>query len=118
MAHDPQTQLAIAAISSWAIERMTRAAWFPVIKQESTAKVKRAFSWMVAALAGAGIGLSSTFDAGTLTVTITGLSVATVIHFLWDIVTQVAMQEGWFKVNQTVNAVGYVVEKTKNASTP
>jgi len=112
--HDPQSQLAIGALSSWAIEQLTQAKWFPLIQQESTARVKRAFSWLVAALAAAGLTLTSHYQAGTLTLTITGLTSGHVLHFLWSAVTQVAMQEGWFKLAQAVNGIGYVIEGQKS----
>ncbi len=77
-------QLVVAALGAWLIERLKHSKYFPLISTE-TEKLNKLFSGFVAALATAGILVTTTWDAGshTFVFSVTNLTVGAVASFLW-----------------------------------
>jgi hypothetical protein len=92
-------QLVLALGAVLGIEALKKAGWFPLVGpgKESINKV---FAVLVAAAAATGIAWSSAFDAsaGTLTVTVTGLTSASIYKGLWAFIQQWIWQQGAWKM--------------------
>lgn len=77
-----------AILANGIMKRMKTYAWFPVIAQ-GAGRINVAMAGLLAA--GAAIGIHTTFDAGTLT--ITGLTLSSVCHVGGEWVRQWALQQ-------------------------
>lgn len=89
------SQLATAAAISWVIQKAKASGWFKWITPESSAKVQRVFSGILAVAATAGIHFvfdRSASAAGTYVITVTGLTLANGAHFTWDAFQQYVLQ--------------------------
>jgi len=77
-------QLILAAVSSWLIEHLKASKYFPLITVE-TESLNKIFAACVAALATAGILVSSSWDATshTYTFAIANLTAGSVLSFVW-----------------------------------
>lgn len=77
-------QLVIAVVAAWAIEQLKQSKYFPFITQE-TSKLNRAVAALLSALGTVGILVGHTWSpqTHTLTITISGLSLGSVLTFAW-----------------------------------
>lgn len=80
-------QLVIAAVSSWLMEKLKDSKYFPLITTE-TERLNKLFAATVAALATAGILVTTNWDGSTFTFSIANLTLPTVGAFLWHWVGQ------------------------------
>jgi len=87
------------AVFTWLIQRVKDSPWFPWINRE-TQTINHLLSALAATLLAAGIAATSSWDISTHTfvLTISGLTLANVLHFSWSIIGNYVMQKGWFKV--------------------
>ncbi len=87
------------AVFAWLIQRLKNSTLFPWINAE-TEKLNHLVSALAATLLAAGIALTSDWDPQTHTfiLTVSGLSLLNVLHFVWSALGNYVMQKGWFKV--------------------
>jgi len=83
-------QLVLAAVSSWAIQKIKSSKWFPWITMESQ-KLNRWVGGLVAFAASAGIVVSFDTTGGVLT--ISGLTLVALRHFAWRFGSQWVLQQ-------------------------
>lgn len=88
--HDATSQVAIAAVATWAINWLKTAGWAKFITPESSTKVQRAVSALIALATAAGISFAWDSTAGVLT--ISGLHAANAAHLVWDAFQQYVLQ--------------------------
>ena len=84
------TQLTASAVVVWAIQYLKAAGWFKFMSDDS-GKINRTVSALLALGTAAGIHL--TFDSGAGVLTITGITIANGLHFLWASAQQFVGQE-------------------------
>jgi hypothetical protein len=89
-------QISSAAVVVFLLEFLKKQPWFTWLTEESTKKVKMAFSVVFGALAVAGIGYSFNADAGALT--ITGLTFTGIVTALWEVAKQFVWQKAIYKL--------------------
>lgn len=91
---DPQlftNQAIIAVIASWLLEKLKASPRIGLISHQSSMYVQRYAAAIVAFATSLGIHFQFDHQAGTLL--ITGLSLASLGHFVWGAVQQFIMQE-------------------------
>ena len=93
------SQLAVAYASASLLQWLKQQPWFPFMQLDS-AKINRAFAVAVAFFTAIGIHWVSDFEAtgGILTITISGLTGANIIHGLLAWVQQYGMQQASYKL--------------------
>jgi len=93
MTSEISTQAALAVIASSVIEALKRTKYFPLITAQ-TDKLNLIAGAIVAGIAAFGVHLS--YDKATGVLTVTGVTLATVGHFVYDWVVQFALQHGYY----------------------
>lgn len=92
--HAPD-QIMWALIASYALQYLKTARWFPMLTEESTARIKSQFGFLSALLTAAGVHFAITgsiLDGGGASITVTGLS----LDAIKDVAFQWASQQAWF----------------------
>ncbi len=90
-----QTQLVVAAISSWLIQKVKSSPLVPFIHEESE-KLNRYFAGLIAALGTVGIALACSWTDRTCT--LRWPDGPTLALGLWAWAKQWVIMHGWFKV--------------------
>jgi hypothetical protein len=90
-----QNQVGIGFLAVWLIQKLKSLKWFPWITH-TTDRLNRLLSAVIAALAAVGITWQYEPNQGVLT--ISGLTVASALSFLWTLLTQGAVQEVLYRV--------------------
>lgn len=88
-------QVMWALIASYAVQYLKRSAWFPMLSDASTARVKAQFGFISALLTAAGVHFAITgsiLDGSGASITVTGLS----LDAFKDVAFQWASQQAWF----------------------
>ena len=86
------TQLTASGLVVWLMQKLKGAKSVPQVSQ-STDGLNRVLAVILATAAAAGIGYGYTWEAGTFTFSVTGLTVTAVLGFGWKVVTGLATQE-------------------------
>lgn len=89
-------QISSAAIVVFLLEWLKKQSWFTWLTDESTKRVKAAFSLVFGVLAVAGIGYAYTPDTGTLT--ITGITFTGIALALFEVIKQYVTQKFIYKL--------------------
>jgi hypothetical protein len=93
-----QNILTLNVICVWLIELAKRSKYLPWITAE-TKQVNKAASAVLAALSSAGITvLAVNQGAGSYSIQITGLTTAAILHFVWHVMGNYAVQKWIYKV--------------------
>ena len=95
---EPQTLFAINAVIVWLIQKIKLTRWFPSITTE-TQKINKIVSAVAATLASAAIVFSfSNPEAGTYVLSVTGLTLANMVHFVTTAIVNYMGQKVLFKI--------------------
>lgn len=86
------SQVTASGIVVWLLQHLKQSGWAPWITQ-STDNLNRIVAVVLATATTAGIAIASAWDGGTLTLTISGLTVSNILTFVWKIANGVVMQE-------------------------
>lgn len=100
------SQVSTALVFVWLLEKVKASKWFPSINDQ-TGRLNRVIAFLVAIASAAGIHAVFDVEAGVLT--ITGLTMATVSHFGWDVIEQVVLQEAGYSITK-------IRKQTKNGN--
>lgn len=92
------SQIALAAVSSFALQKLKAASWFPVLTEDS-AKVIKVLWGLITSLC-AITGISYNYDPVAHTLLIANLSLTAITHGLWNWFSQFVLQEGWYQAVQ------------------
>lgn len=92
--HDISSQVTVAAVCSWAIEHLKRSPRIGFIT-EYTKGINRVVAVGAALVSSAGVTWTFDVDQGTLLVH--GLTLAAAAHIAWDVLTQIAVQHGFYR---------------------
>lgn len=88
-----EAQLVIAGLVAYALEFIKRAEWFPWL----TADTRTANRLVAAAVAlVAAVGVHFNYDASQGVLTISGLTMSSLRHGLWEYGKQLVFQQGWY----------------------
>lgn len=89
----------VAILAVMGIQYLKKASWFPGVA-EGKSRINRVFAVIVAAVAATGIAYSSAWDpaTGTLVLTFTGLTKATVFKGTWAFLQQIGWQQFIWKL--------------------
>lgn len=101
------SQITLGAVSSWLLQVLKKASWFPILQEDSEKFIK--VLWSIITSACAITGLSYTYDPTAHTLLITNFSFALVLHAGWSWLTQFVMQEGWYQVAFKPKAIASAV---------
>ena len=88
------SQITAAYMASALMEWLKTQRWFPFVA-DNNPRLNRAFAMAAAFITS--VGLHFTFDAQAGVLTVTGLTVANILHGLWGWVQQYALQQGLYK---------------------
>lgn len=100
MDHTLLDQAVIASVAVWLLERLKAWTGTPWVSQ-ATDKLNRWLSALLATLSAAGILVVtnwSGFETGSLVITVTGLTLANILTFLWTIAQNLALQEWFYRI--------------------
>lgn len=86
------SQLTVSTIIVWVIERLKGASWFPVLTVESTERFKRIIGAIFAGLAA--VGVTYSYDPNLGVLTIKGLTLTSIVGFLWAWLQNFIVQQG------------------------
>lgn len=93
-----QNMLTLNVISVWLIEMAKRSRYLPWVTAE-TEQVNKALSAVLAALSSAGITVLAVHQGpGSISIQITGLTVAAIPHFVWHVMGNYAVQKWVYKL--------------------
>jgi protein-S-isoprenylcysteine O-methyltransferase Ste14 len=111
------TQVAVAAIISFVVGQLKKASWFPWLTAE-TSKLNRIVAIVLSGLASVGVHFQ--WSAGTHSLLITGLSLATIGLGVWHWAVQAIYTHGWFKVTggETLAALKQILALLNVAANP
>jgi len=96
------TQFTAAGVAVWAIQKLKQSPWFPMLKEDSQAWVKRVLS--IATAIGIHTGIAGVWNHGEVPagysyqLIINIPSVTVILVTLWHWLGQYVMQEGWYQV--------------------
>lgn len=86
------TQLTASGIVVWIMQKLKGAKSVPQVNDGSDT-INRVLALIFATLAAAGITYGYTWEAGTFTLTVTGITVSSVASFLWHVLSGLVTQE-------------------------
>jgi len=89
------SQVTLGAVSSWVLQALKKASWFPVLNESSTTMLK--YFWAAVTSLLAITGLSYVYDPAAHTLLIQNFSLTLVLNAAWHWLTQFVMQEGWYQ---------------------
>lgn len=90
MENEIVSQVVIAGLCSYVLERLKKSSWFPVIDMNT----KKLNSFVAAGMAAAAsIGINFQYDQTAGTLLISGLTLATFHHVIWDFAKQYLFQQ-------------------------
>ncbi len=89
------SQVIYAAVTAWFIQRLKGSSWFPFITQ-GTENLNKFLAALFAALGTVGILVAHVWEPAshTLTISIAGLTVMNVAHFVWNFLGQYVLTTG------------------------
>ena len=93
-----QNVLTLNVVSVWLLEMAKRSKYFPWANAE-TKQVNKALSAVLAALSSAGITVLAVHQGpGSISIQITGLTIAAIPHFVWHVMGNYAVQKWMYKL--------------------
>jgi hypothetical protein len=105
---DIGTQVAAAAIISFVLNWLKKSSWFPWITAETT-KLNRFMAILLSGLASVGIHFQ--WSSANHSLLITGLSLGTILLFLWHWFVQFVYTHGWFKATSASGEIAALLKQ-------